>query len=361
MPRRRLQIDRDPEEFSVRVSRSPGRGIVPDPNFSPTVMRQTALLLRGSRTVPFIDESDLPPDCPPPPPPGPPPDSPPTSPPETPHTSPPETPHTSPPETPQGSPVPSRVNLSATTTPGVKKTETDKSTDTRQAQKAEDKDQPPALPPKTALTSNRYEIPDTSKPPATSPDGGQSSKTETGGDSEGKPGESNEPASVSDKREIPEATKESVVEERYEIPEVVKETAINGGASTVPRSFLGPVVSAGRANLEAVFGPPKPPRRRRNHHSPPPPRPPKSSALDAPWQPKLPPKGGSLVVRPGSTTSSFSTTSGTTSGSTAPTPSSMPATPRPVKEDKAKTARRSWPFLLCDCLYANCRTYDNAK
>ncbi|XP_063599832.1 mucin-2-like [Penaeus indicus] len=411
---------KDQQSSQYEIPEPPGKVLVPA-QLSPTVMRQTALLLRGSRTVPFIDESDLPPDCPPPPPPGPPPDSPPTSPPETPHTSPPETPHTSPPETPQGSPVPSRVNLSATTTtPGVKKTEIDKPTDIRPSQKAEDKDQPPALPPKTTSTSStspkakiteiketteqtktsedkqakstqlqdsnekeepkkehetlssqpsvrssvsedRYEIPDTSKPPATSPDSSQSTKTESGGDSEGKPGESNEPASVSDKHEIPEATKESVVEERYEIPEVVKETAINGGASSVPRSFLGPAVSPGRGNLEAVFGPPKPPRRRRNHHSPPPPRPPKSSSLDSSWQPKLPPKVGSLVVRPGSTTSSFSTTSGTTSGSTAPTPSSMPATPRPVKGDKAKPARKSWPFLLCDCLYANCRTYDNAK
>lgn len=298
---------KDQQSSQYEIPEPPGKVIVPA-QLSPTVMRQTALLLRGSRTVPFIDESDLPPDCPPPPPPGPPPDSPPTSPPETPHTSPPETPHTSPPETPQGSPVPSRVKLSlpasATTTPGVKKTETDKATETSQSQKAEDKDQPPALPPKTTLTlstspktkitelgqtteqtkasedkqaktthlqdsnemdepkkereplssqpsvrssvsEDRYEIPDISKPPATSPDSSQSSKTESRGDSEGttqaaskgQPGESNEPASVSDKQEVPEATKESVVEERYEIPEVVKETAINGGASSVVSLF----------------------------------------------------------------------------------------------------------------------------
>nr|XP_027221026.1 uncharacterized protein LOC113813261 isoform X1 [Penaeus vannamei] len=436
---------KDQQSCQYEVIEPPGKIIVPA-QLSPTVMRQTALLLRGSRTVPFIDESDLPPDCPPPPPPGPPPDSPPTSPPETPHTSPPETPHTSPPETPQGSPIPIRVSLSlpasAATTPGVKKTEADKARETERlgkttdaSQKAEDEDQPPALPPKTTVASSpktkitetkqtteqttpqtkppedkqaktthqdsnqkeepkkenepassqpsvrksvsedRYEIPDTSKPPATSPDSSQSSKTEKGDDStgttqdasEGPSGESNVPAAVSDKREVPEAAKESVVEERYEIPEVVKETALNGGASSVPRSFLGPVVT----NLEAVFGPPKPPAAAATT-TPPAPRPPKSLSLDASGPPKPPPsKAGSLVVvgRPGSTTSSFSTTSGTTSGSAAPatpsstpaTPSSTPATPRPLKEDKGKAARKSWPFLLCDCLYANCRTYDSAK
>ncbi|KAK3867379.1 hypothetical protein Pcinc_027154 [Petrolisthes cinctipes] len=86
---------------------------VPLPTVSSTPSNQTTPLLgnRG-KVVPFIDDSDLPPDCPPPLPP----ETPHTSPPATPHTSPPTTPHTSPPETPHTSP-PETPNTSPPSTP----------------------------------------------------------------------------------------------------------------------------------------------------------------------------------------------------------------------------------------------------
>ncbi|XP_042871270.1 titin homolog isoform X2 [Penaeus japonicus] len=285
---------KDQQTSQYEIPEPPGKVVVPA-QLSPTVMRQTALLLRGSRMVPFIDESDLPPDCPPPPPPGPPPDSPPTSPPETPHTSPPETPHTSPPETPQGSPVPSRVTISlpgavtaAAPNPGVKKTESDKPPETRQlgdtadaSQKAEDKDQPPALPPKTSPSStspktkttesrqtteqttpqrkpsddkppkatrpqdstgaeqpkkehepassqpsvrssvseDRYEIPDTSKPLPASPEPSQAAKTDSADDPKGTT--QSPPKDQPSEPYVP--TSES---DKYEIPEVAKEAVV---------------------------------------------------------------------------------------------------------------------------------------
>ncbi|KAK3849560.1 hypothetical protein Pcinc_043691 [Petrolisthes cinctipes] len=86
---------------------------VPLPTVSSTPSNQTTPLL-GNNTgkVPFIDDSDLPPDCPPPLPP----ETPHTSPPATPHTSPPATPHTSPPTTPHTSP-PETPNTSPPSTP----------------------------------------------------------------------------------------------------------------------------------------------------------------------------------------------------------------------------------------------------
>ncbi|XP_068217181.1 mucin-2-like isoform X2 [Palaemon carinicauda] len=108
----------------------PGKdGIPPAPPLSPTTLRQTALLLRGHRSVPFIDESDLPPDCPPPPPPTSPPESPPetpkASPPETPHVSPPKTPNTSQPGTPSGSSPSSPITVKQEVTEPVQETSKD--------------------------------------------------------------------------------------------------------------------------------------------------------------------------------------------------------------------------------------------
>ncbi|XP_042232209.1 pollen-specific leucine-rich repeat extensin-like protein 2 isoform X2 [Homarus americanus] len=117
------------------------------PPLSPTIIRQSTLLLRGTRNVPFIDDSDLPPDCPPPPPPGPPPESPP----ETPHTSPPKTPHTSPSDTPRASPQPQIMTGAplASTSPSDMKSTQD--VDTSKIESAEDdKDKAPPIPPKTS-------------------------------------------------------------------------------------------------------------------------------------------------------------------------------------------------------------------
>lgn len=97
---------------------------------------------------------------------------------------------------------------------------------------------------------------------------------------------------------------------------------------------LGSTTSPRKGEIAAVFGPPKPPRKRRNNHSPPP-RPPKNPGL------------GDTAQRPSSDTSSFTSSS------------SLPA-PAPHHSNKP-TKRRSWPFLLCDCLYVNCRNYEDVE
>lgn len=106
---------------------------------------------------------------------------------------------------------------------------------------------------------------------------------------------------------------------------------------------LGRTSSPRRGEIVAVFGPPKPPRRRRNNHSPPP-RPPKHPGLMDTTRPdglREPPP------RSSSTTSSLT--------------SSSSGLPQNSLQDKKTPKRRSWPFLLCDCLYVNnCRTYEDA-
>ncbi|MPC15183.1 hypothetical protein E2C01_007967 [Portunus trituberculatus] len=104
---------------------------------------------------------------------------------------------------------------------------------------------------------------------------------------------------------------------------------------------LGPTSSARKGEIAAIFGPPKPPRRRRHNHSPPP-RPPKSCSLDGTKT------DGLNEVSLGST----STTSSYTSSSSGHPPPSL--------QHKSNTKHRSWPFLLCNCLYVNCRTYEDA-
>ncbi|KAG0711019.1 hypothetical protein GWK47_021591 [Chionoecetes opilio] len=371
--------------------------------FSPVMPRQPSL------TLPLVKDVDLPPDCPPPLPPRPPPESPPetphTSPPETPHTSPPETPHTSPPVTPRPSPRPSPL-FPSRRHPQDSLVKTEEGIVHERAVKDIDEDEPPPVPAKTvplgtpdddasiltpphvslqeqtphpphppqassiphnlvtgtnsvqsSIVEERYEIPDTSRAPPPRPPILILSKTQQQQQQQGNGKTSTPPAEYA-RYEVPEAPKHPVVrvskaggatiktpetEERYEIPEVVKEQAlrrqVNGKPFTVT---LGRTSSPRRGEITAVFGPPKPPRRRRHNHSPPP-RPPKHPGLI----------GGSLPgglsdapPRPASTSSSF------TSSSSGYKPSSV--------EHKKPLKRRSWPFLLCDCLYVNCRSYDDA-
>ncbi|KAK7072222.1 hypothetical protein SK128_025859 [Halocaridina rubra] len=434
-----------PEPSQYEIPELPGKeGIPVAPPLSPTILKQTALLLSGHRSVPFIDESDLPPDCPPPPPPT----SPPESLPETPHVSPPETPHTSPPETPCGSLPSSPITIQVFSAPdnetaivknGVinisstdielplstnqsqsKKIDEDvtntkeefenRSTHFEMPQTAENftvcTDEAPPLPPKTAqsqksgisvtpiesslnndtkskslsfklvetspsvliihslqssVSEDRYEIPDTSAFPEEKI---LSSKDVSAEKEEEQEGTNNnnileETNTGSEKQSV------DIAEDRYEIPEVVRETALSIGPEGMPIRVGGPAHSA-RLDLESVFGPPKPPRRRRNH-SLPPPRPPKSMLLEESGAPKLPPKSSTTGPSWPNRSTSASTTSSCTGASSITTRSPVGGTPlsfhltkSAYAKPKSKT-RRSWPLLFCDCMYANCKNYDEMQ
>lgn len=368
---------------------------------SPTTSRQLSLTLA-------LANDGLPPQCPPPPPPCPPPDSPPetphTSPPETPHVSPPETPHTSPPETPHASP-PATPRLTPKSSP-VPPPRHQLQDSLVTAEEKADEDEAPPVPPKitplesldedpptkpplppvppkvprqeekphspkassavhspatetnsvqSSTSEERYEIPDTSRAPPPRPPVPMPPKTQK----EQVNGKKPTPPAEYDRYEVPEAPKDPVsgtlkeggkatkspeTEERYEIPEVVKDQPLKRGVNGVPCSVaLGRTSSPRRGEIVAVFGPPKPPRRRRNNHSPPP-RPPKHPGLMDTTRPdglREPPP------RSSSTTSSLT--------------SSSSGLPQNSLQDKKTPKRRSWPFLLCDCLYVNnCRTYEDA-
>ncbi|XP_064112561.1 mucin-2-like isoform X1 [Macrobrachium nipponense] len=410
----------------------PGKdGIPPAPPLSPTTLRQTALLLRGHRSVPFIDESDLPPDCPPPPPPTSPPDSttetPKASPPETPHTSPPETPKTSRPGTPCTSSPSSPITITQVATDSVaepslnsplkgenietlkitvhirdpnkegmsdmtensqinimnEETNTTKNEtkietvstqsklpqDTAQKEPAtkitEDPCVPPPLPPKAGTSQNSNDDPYANQSVTSSRSGEKSDFLESSKQADKVSTTSEETTAKlepleeqqNDETSSKPLQQENEQEERYEIPEVIRETALSIGPEGMPVRVGGPAQSH-RMDLESVFGPPKPPKRRNKNSSLPPPRPPKSLALESTGLPKLPPKAP-IPARPASasTTSSFVTASAG-SPSPAETPTSFQGTPRPTLTKQRSKTRRSWPLLFCDCMYANCKNYD---
>lgn len=351
------------------------------------------------------------------------PETPHVSPPETPHTSPPETPHASPPVTPcpfpENTPLPpSRhkpQNSSVTTEKGQQHEKADAVT------KAEDEAPPvppkpfqleiangeaPCLPPRSPIippkaiqqgdtqhpprspkashtshtpvtgtvsstSEERYEIPDTSRAPPPRPpipipskmqqQQQQQQQEQQQQQQQQQQEQANGKASIQpteeERYEVPEVPKHPITvvskgsvevvkapeaEERYEIPEVVKDQPVKRGVNgAVCTAGLGHTSSARKGEIAAIFGPPKPPRRRRNNHSPPP-RPPKSCSLDGTKPDGL----NEASLGSTSTTSSYT--------------SSSSEHPPPSLHHKSNTKHRSWPFLLCNCLYVNCRTYEDA-
>lgn len=292
--------------------------------------------------VPFIDDWDEPPDCPPPLPPTSPPESdsetPKASPPETPNISPPETPHVSPPETPGNSP-PETPHNSPPPSPTF-----DSTLDTHEQTAQDDhslkedillKDslKKRVLEPERSMSEDKYEIPDTSNSTSVM----SQTKTIVSSNRRSDENLSNmspeeyTAKSDSDKYEIPDVQRvektnlEDLVakEERYEIPEVAKESFKIKVSQMPRRPPLPNDLPLKTRNLgdTSLVNPNKPPRRRNTDTPPtpssptppPPPRPPKK--IDSAAPPALPPKSTSLPMRPTSSASHFST------GSQTPLPS----------------------------------------
>jgi len=368
--------------------------------------------------VPFIDDLDEPPDCPPPPPPTSPPDSdsetPKASPQDTPHDSLPETPGNSPPETPHNSPPPSPTLFDVQEKIVENKNQLKEDIILKESLKKY------MLGPERSISEDKYEIPDTSSPPsvisqtmtnATSITINEEDLTKVNAEVSKYTAQSE-----SDKSKILELPKDEKannedsvdMEDRYEIPEVARDAfkiKVSQMPKLPPRPRDLPLSRRSSGSLSSV-NPNKPPRRRNadtpptpsSPTPPPPPRPPKT--IDGSTPPALPPKSTGLPLRPASSTSHFSTASQTTQPShnssllsssslfrsaaasstslfrsAASTPfgsvkssasmksgGSTPVTPpalRPNYKTNNGKGRKSWPQVFCNCLYANTKNYED--